>query len=131
MWLPFDPTSSGSCPTTCATRSCDGDGELPPSADEVELYVLPYRFSAADGEVLGRLPNLEVVQTLSAGVEHIASWVPDGVTLCNGRGIHDTATAELAVTLILASLRGSRTSCAPRTGRRGSRSRGPWPTSGC
>ena len=46
------------------------------------------------------------MQTLSAGVEHIAPWVPEGVTLCNGRGIHDTATAELAVTLTLASLRG-------------------------
>ena len=28
------------------------------------------------------------------------------MTLCNGRGIHDTSTAELALTLILASLRG-------------------------
>jgi phosphoglycerate dehydrogenase-like enzyme len=28
------------------------------------------------------------------------------VVLCNGRGIHDTSTAELAVTLVLASLRG-------------------------
>jgi phosphoglycerate dehydrogenase-like enzyme len=32
--------------------------------------------------------------------------MPDGVTLCNGRGIHDTSTAELAVTLLLSSLRG-------------------------
>jgi phosphoglycerate dehydrogenase-like enzyme len=32
--------------------------------------------------------------------------VPDGLLLCNGRGIHDTSTAELALTLILASLRG-------------------------
>ncbi|MBV9830555.1 MAG: 2-hydroxyacid dehydrogenase, partial [Marmoricola sp.] len=46
-----------------------------------------------------------VLQTLSAGIEHIQRWVPDHVTLCNGRGIHDTATAELAVTLALASLR--------------------------
>jgi phosphoglycerate dehydrogenase-like enzyme len=32
--------------------------------------------------------------------------IPDGVTLCNGRGIHDASTAELAVGLTLASLRG-------------------------
>ena len=43
---------------------------------------------------------------MSAGIEHIASYVPDGVTLANGRGIHDTSTAELTLTLILASLRG-------------------------
>ncbi len=43
---------------------------------------------------------------MSAGIEHIASYVPEGVTLANGRGIHDTSTAELTLTLILASLRG-------------------------
>ncbi len=59
------------------------------------------------------------MQTLSAGVEHIQKWVPDDVTLCNGRGIHDTATAELAVTLMLASLRRSPSSCAPRSVRPG------------
>ena len=32
--------------------------------------------------------------------------VPDGVTLCNARGVHDASTAELAVALVLASLRG-------------------------
>ncbi len=32
--------------------------------------------------------------------------MPDGVTLCSGRGIHDASTAELALTLVLASLRG-------------------------
>ena len=52
------------------------------------------------------MPRLRVVQTLTAGVEHIAPHVPDGVLLCNGRGIHDTSTAELALTLTLASLRG-------------------------
>jgi len=46
------------------------------------------------------------VQTLTAGVDHIRSVLPEGVVLCNGRGIHDTSTAELALTLILASLRG-------------------------
>jgi phosphoglycerate dehydrogenase-like enzyme len=43
---------------------------------------------------------------LTAGVEHIAPYVPDGVLLCNGRGIHDTSTAELVLALTLASLRG-------------------------
>ena len=110
VWLPFDLDELGDLPDNLRYETFDGDlgegGELPASADEVELYVTPYRFSAGDGEVLGRLPNLKVVQTLSAGVEHIARWIPEGVTLCNGRGIHDTATAELALTLTLASLRG-------------------------
>jgi phosphoglycerate dehydrogenase-like enzyme len=110
VWLPFETAELGELPDNLRYETFDGapgeGGELPASAAEVELYVTPYRFSAADGELLGRLPNLKVVQTLSAGVEHISKWVPEGVTLCNGRGIHDTATAELAVTLTLASLRG-------------------------
>jgi phosphoglycerate dehydrogenase-like enzyme len=32
--------------------------------------------------------------------------LPEGVTLCNARGVHDASTAELAVGLALASLRG-------------------------
>jgi phosphoglycerate dehydrogenase-like enzyme len=110
VWLPFDLEELGEVPENLRYETFDGDlddhGNLPASAEEVELYVTPYRFSESDGEVLGKLPNLKVVQTLSAGVEHIAKWVPDGVQLCNGRGIHDTSTAELTLTLVLASLRG-------------------------
>ena len=67
---------------------------------------MPYDFSARAREVLAEMRALRLVQTLTAGVEHIRSHVPDGVLLCNGRGIHDTSTAELALTLILSSLRG-------------------------
>ncbi len=105
VWLPFDPDALGEVPV--GLRYERVDSEQPPSGlDEVELYVLPYRFRPADGEVLARLPRLRVVQTLSAGVEHIRGYVPEGVQLCNGRGIHDTSTAEMALTLILSSLRG-------------------------
>ena len=106
VWLPFAPDELGDLPGGLRYEHFDADGDLPGSADEVELYVLPYRFRPADGEVLAQLPKLKVIQTMSAGIEHIASYVPDGVTLANGRGIHDTSTAELTLTLILASLRG-------------------------
>ncbi len=106
VWLPFPPDELGDLPGGLRYEHFDADGDLPGSADEVELYVLPYRFRPADGEVLAQLPKLKVIQTMSAGIEHIASYVPDGVTLANGRGIHDTSTAELTLTLILASLRG-------------------------
>jgi len=106
VWLPFPPDELGDLPGGLRYEHFDADGDLPASADEVELYVLPYRFRPADGEVLAQLPKLKVIQTMSAGIEHIASYVPDGVTLANGRGIHDTSTAELTLTLILASLRG-------------------------
>jgi phosphoglycerate dehydrogenase-like enzyme len=106
VWLPFDLDEVGEVPDSLRYETYDGEGDLPPGQDEVELWVTPYRFSRSDGELLEKLPNLKVLQTLSAGIEHIQPWVPDGVTLCNGRGIHDASTAELAVTLVLASLRG-------------------------
>jgi phosphoglycerate dehydrogenase-like enzyme len=105
VWLPFEPALLGDLPDSLRYEQVDPD-HLPESRDEVELYVLPYRFRPADGEALSALPSLRVVQTMSAGVEHIHRFVPDGVQLCNGRGIHDTSTAELALTLVLASLRG-------------------------
>jgi len=105
VWLPFEPEELGEVPDSLRYETVDPE-DLPDSADEVELYVLPYRFRAADGEVLANLPKLKVVQTMSAGVEHISAFVPERVQLCNGRGIHDTSTAELTLALILASLRG-------------------------
>jgi phosphoglycerate dehydrogenase-like enzyme len=52
------------------------------------------------------MPSLRVAQTLTAGIDDVRPLVPEGVTLCNARGVHDASTAELAVALVLASLRG-------------------------
>jgi phosphoglycerate dehydrogenase-like enzyme len=73
--------------------------------DRVELYVMPYTFARVTGEVMARMPRLQVVQTLTAGYEHVLPYLPDGTTLCNARGVHDASTAELAVALTLASVR--------------------------
>jgi phosphoglycerate dehydrogenase-like enzyme len=58
---------------------------------------------------LEQMRNLQIVQTLTAGVDDVtaqlSSLVP-GVRLCNARGVHEASTAELALTLTLASLRG-------------------------
>jgi phosphoglycerate dehydrogenase-like enzyme len=104
VWLPYDPAELGELPAGLRYEQIDPD-HLPESREEVELYVLPYRFRREDGEALATLPRLRAVLTQSAGVEHIREHVPEGVLLCNGRGIHDASTAELAVGLIIASLR--------------------------
>ena len=104
VWLPYDPAELGDLPGGLRYEQLDPD-HLPESRNEVELYVLPYRFRREDGEALATLPKLRAVLTQSAGVEHIREHVPEGVLLCNGRGIHDASTAELAVGLIVASLR--------------------------
>lgn len=103
VWVPFDdlPELPG-----LAADVYDGTGEPPPSISEVELYVLPYLFEPEPLQLMSRMPALRVAQSLTAGFEHITPFLPDGVTLCNAAGVHDASTAELAVALILASLRG-------------------------
>jgi len=107
VWLPFDAALLGRPPDGLRYETVlPSTSDVPPSADEVEFYVPAYNLGASQGRLLSMLPRLRVVQTLTAGVEHLRPSVPEGVLLCNGRGIHDASTAELAVALSLASLRG-------------------------
>lgn len=83
------------------------DAALPgPLARDVEMVVLPGAVRHGAFGLLHDLPRLRVVQLQSAGYEHAVSRAPSGVVLCNGRGVHDAGTAELAVGLLLASQRG-------------------------
>jgi phosphoglycerate dehydrogenase-like enzyme len=84
----------------------DGIEAPPASAGEVEFYVAPYTFDRAPLELMAGMPALRVVQLLTAGYEHVLPFLPSGVRLYRGGGIHDASTAELAVTLTLAALRG-------------------------
>jgi phosphoglycerate dehydrogenase-like enzyme len=52
------------------------------------------------------LPDLRLVQLLSAGAETFVGRLPEGVLLCNARGAHTPSTAEWAVAAMLATLRG-------------------------
>jgi len=106
VWLPFDPSDLGEVPTGLRYEVVDPTEHVPASVADVEFYVPPYQMRPAVAEVLPQMTSLKVVQTLSAGVDNVRAAVPEGVLLCNGRGIHDTSTAELALTLTLASLRG-------------------------
>jgi phosphoglycerate dehydrogenase-like enzyme len=51
------------------------------------------------------MPRLRVVQTLTAGYDHVTPFLRDEVTLCNAVGVHDAATSELAVGLMIAAQR--------------------------
>ncbi len=108
VWLPFEPNRLGRPPASLRYEVFvpEQGVEPPRSISEVELYVPPYQFSARDSGVLEHMSSLRVVQTMSAGVEHLRPFVPEGVTLCRGAGVHDASTAELTLALILASLRG-------------------------
>ena len=106
VWLPFDPAELGDPPEGLRYEVVDPTERVPDSVSDVRFYVPPYQVGPRVSEVLSRMTSLEVVQTMTAGVDNLRGAIPDGVLLCNGRGIHDTSTAELALTLTLASLRG-------------------------
>jgi phosphoglycerate dehydrogenase-like enzyme len=105
VWVPYEEVVP-QLPATLAVDVYDGAGTPPESVDEVVFYVAPYTFDLRQLELMHRMPKLRVVQTLTAGYEHVLPYLPEGVTLCNAGRLHDTSTAELAMTLMLASLRG-------------------------
>jgi phosphoglycerate dehydrogenase-like enzyme len=78
---------------------------LAPDLTGVEFYVPPYLGGDSVLEVLGRLPDVRVVQALTAGVDWITPFVPPDVVLCNARGVHEASTSELAVAGILAMVK--------------------------
>jgi phosphoglycerate dehydrogenase-like enzyme len=60
---------------------------------------------AAARAAVARMPRLAVIQTQSAGVDAYLAMVPEGVTLCDARGVHGSSTSEWALTAILSVLR--------------------------
>ncbi len=81
-----------------------GDAPGPDDLGDVVFFTVPYDrpFST---EPIPRLSGVRVIQTLTAGYDHLAALLPAGVTLCTGRGLHDSSTAEHALALILAAQR--------------------------
>lgn len=77
--------------------------EAPPRED-LELVVVP-QFNAPRVKRLAELDSLRGVITLTAGYEHVTPHLPPGVTLANAVGVHDSATSEMALTLMLAAQR--------------------------
>ncbi len=87
-------------------RSWEGVGGEPSWLGETTFYVPRYMGGLESLHAMAAMPRLEVVQTLTAGVDNVWECLPDGVDLCNARGVHDASTAELVVGLVIASLRG-------------------------
>ncbi|MER6125145.1 2-hydroxyacid dehydrogenase [Streptomyces sp. NPDC001795] len=110
VWLPFRPDQIEGLPEGLGYRFWDGDQEFPADPADCAFYVVPYMKSSEIAvRPMSAMTSVRVVQTLSAGVDHVQpglGLLPPGVRLCNARGVHDASTAEHALTLILASLRG-------------------------
>ena len=81
-------------------------GDLPERAGEVELLVPDYIRGRRTVRQLAGFPRLRAVQLQTAGYDAVLELVPPSLELLSARGVHDDATAELALGLTIASLRG-------------------------
>lgn len=92
-------------PPDVRTLVWSGKGDPPDGVEDTEFLVGDYMGGTPAQRALAQMPRLQVIQLLSAGVEPWLPLVPDGVTLCNGRGVHGGSTAELATAGLLSLLR--------------------------
>jgi phosphoglycerate dehydrogenase-like enzyme len=110
VWLPIPPDEIEGLPEGPAYRYWNGEETFPADPADCAYYVVPYMKPSGIGtRPLPEMRSVRVVQTLSAGIDHVEPGLrhlPEGVQLCNARGVHEASTAELTLTLILASLRG-------------------------
>ncbi|MEU1401098.1 2-hydroxyacid dehydrogenase [Streptomyces sp. NPDC005728] len=114
VWLPIPPEEIEGLPEGLRYLFWDGgesgDQEFPGDPADCVVYVVPYmKRWPVKVRPLEHLTGVQVIQTLTAGVDDVTarlSSIVPGVQLCNARGVHEASTAELALTLTLASLRG-------------------------
>lgn len=109
VWLPYPADEIEGLPDGLAYHFWDGARDYPADPADCAFYVLPY-MSGAETAIrpLAAMSRVRVLQTLTAGtddVEPSLGLLPAGVRLCNAKGVHEASTAELALALILASLR--------------------------
>jgi phosphoglycerate dehydrogenase-like enzyme len=76
----------------------------PPEAAKAEVLIPGYH--RATDELWGELPNLKLIQLLSAGAEDWIGTLPEGVLLSTCRGAHGGSAAEWVVAVLLSIYRG-------------------------
>jgi phosphoglycerate dehydrogenase-like enzyme len=77
----------------------------PAPTNDIDIVVPPYLGSAS---VLAQLNDMRVrlVQSQSVGYDGVKEVLPHGVVFANAASVHETATAELTIGLIVAAQRG-------------------------
>ncbi|MET8253028.1 2-hydroxyacid dehydrogenase [Micromonospora sp. NPDC005197] len=107
VWIPHPAGLNlvGELPPDVTVEVAETADRLPSAPADVRFWVPPFLSGSDATALLHQLPDLEAVQLLSAGADAWVGRMPEGVTLCDARGVHDPSTAEWVVTAILAQLR--------------------------
>ncbi|CAM3653170.1 2-hydroxyacid dehydrogenase [Kibdelosporangium persicum] len=74
---------------------------LPPGAEQAEVLIPGFQAGRRALGYVPDLPNLKLVQLLSAGAESWIGKLPDGIMLANCRGAHGGSTAEWVMAALL------------------------------
>jgi phosphoglycerate dehydrogenase-like enzyme len=74
--------------------------------DAIDAVILPYLDASAVLGSLSKAPNLKFVQTQSTGFDGVPEAAGPSAGVASASGVHAAATAELAIGLIIAKLRG-------------------------
>ncbi|WP_130797788.1 2-hydroxyacid dehydrogenase [Streptomyces otsuchiensis] len=110
VWLPLPIDELGPLPRSLRYHYWNGEEELPADPADCVFYGVPYMRPA--GVVTAPLPKMDrlrVIQTLTAGYDHLLPSLPslrEDVQLCNAGDLHNTSTSEMALALTLSALRG-------------------------
>ncbi len=73
----------------------NGEADHPDRLGETVFWVPQVEDSTDLDRKLAAMPDLKVMQLLSAGVEDVVGQIPDGVALCDARGVHGGPVGEL------------------------------------
>ncbi|MDQ1513352.1 MAG: hypothetical protein QOC59_1194, partial [Microbacteriaceae bacterium] len=76
-----------------------------PPPGTLDVVVLPYLKGPNAGLLAASRSARRLVQSQMLGYDGVEGRLPAGVTFANARGVHEASTAELALGLIIASLR--------------------------
>lgn len=80
------------------------DMRSPAPADHLDIVVPPYMGGAGSLDALQGI-SVGLVQSQSIGYDGVSEILPSGIPFANAASVHETATAELAVGLMIAAQR--------------------------
>jgi phosphoglycerate dehydrogenase-like enzyme len=95
----------GEIPAGVDVEVCTDPATLPSDPADVQFWVPPFLAGAQVTELVPKLGRLRAIQLLTAGAEVWIGRVPDGVQLCDARGVHDSPVAEWVVGAAVGSMR--------------------------
>lgn len=82
----------------------NNDPQVP--LDDIEIAVMPYMATADTLRSIRKAENLKVVQTQTTGFDGLVELIGDRADINTAAGVHAASTAEMAIGLAIASLRG-------------------------